>query len=554
MKLSRRDLLVWGAGAAAGLMVTPVPWKVLDDVSIWSQNWSWIPQPARGPVDVKQSFCTLCPKGCGLRVRMVAGWPVGVAGVKTHPAGRGALCPLAFGAHQLNWHPKRLKAVRHKANQSTWQAAQAAFAKACKEGPVVMIDGYPGRSASSVLESFAKKRGGYRVVLGPEDRSLMPYESWSGVPISDLGYDIEHANTIVSFGVPLLDGWGTPGQFTRVWAEKAAGSSNPELRLIQVESSLSRTAARAWQWVQIREGSDFALAAGLGRVLMEQNLVPAHGPVPPMSMAEAAARSGVTIDRINEVARVLVSQRPTLVIARDANPGVAALNVLLGSVGAGGGIARRSKQNRRMLSVDQQISNTRAVLMDASVPWDFFPRTDAEIFRFAAWDGESNSADWLLPAPGFLEAETDVPSAPGSDIESYGIATKLVNETSDVRSAAEFVSNLDSSLVSTEKIIHQRCQDLWQKRVGVVHGQELRPVAQFASSQKLEEELRKGSVWLGQRLPQEGFRCELTGWPADPGADFVRDWTSGWNVPVLPALSSKVYIESSLRESPRRKA
>ena len=96
MKVTRRDLLAWSAGAAAGLLATPVPWKVLDDVSIWSQNWPWIPQPARGPVEVKQSFCTLCPKGCGLRVRMAAGWAVGVAGSSTHPISRGALCPLAF--------------------------------------------------------------------------------------------------------------------------------------------------------------------------------------------------------------------------------------------------------------------------------------------------------------------------------------------------------------------------------------------------------------------------------------------------------------------------
>ncbi len=79
-----------------------------------SQNWSWIPQPARGPVEVKQSFCTLCPNGCGLKVRTAAGWPVGIAGMSTHPITRGALCPLAFGAHQLNWHPQRLKTVRHQ--------------------------------------------------------------------------------------------------------------------------------------------------------------------------------------------------------------------------------------------------------------------------------------------------------------------------------------------------------------------------------------------------------------------------------------------------------
>ncbi len=157
MKVTRRDLLVWSAGAAAGLMVTPVPWKLLDDTSIWSQNWPWIPQPTRGPVEVKQSSCTLCPNGCGMRVRMAAGWPVGVAGVSSHPISRGALCPLGFGAHQLNWHPQRLRTVRHRNTTSSWGEAKAAFAKACSEGPVVIIDGYPGRAASSVFETFLQE-------------------------------------------------------------------------------------------------------------------------------------------------------------------------------------------------------------------------------------------------------------------------------------------------------------------------------------------------------------------------------------------------------------
>src|SRR5690348_1769622 len=167
MKVTRRDLLVWAAGAAAGIAFTPVPWEILDDVSIWSQNWSWIPQPARGPVEVKQSFCTLCPNGCGLKVRTAAGWPVGIAGMNTHPITRGALCPLAFGAHQLNWHPQRLRAVRHQSSTSSWAAAQAAFSKACGEGPVVVIDGYPGRGASQIFEAFAQKRGSYRVAASP---------------------------------------------------------------------------------------------------------------------------------------------------------------------------------------------------------------------------------------------------------------------------------------------------------------------------------------------------------------------------------------------------
>jgi hypothetical protein len=34
-------------------------------------------------------------------------------------------------------------------------------------------------------------------------------------------------------------------------------------------------------------------------------------------------------------------------------------------------------------------------------------------------------ADWLLPAPGFLEEAADIPTAAGSPVETYGIAAQL---------------------------------------------------------------------------------------------------------------------------------
>ena len=266
MKVSRRDLLVGGAGVTAGLVFTPVPWKLLGDVSIWTQNWPWIPQPAHGPVDTKQSACALCAAGCGIRVRMAAGWPVGISGVDANPITKGALCPLGFAAHQLNWHPRRLHQVRHHGRTASWTDAQAAFEKACNEGPVAIVDGRPGRAASTVLQVFAAKHNGsYRVALSPESEALTAYADWSGIPVSGFGYDLENARTIVSFGAPLLDGWGTPGRFAHLWSEKAAGATDPQLRLIQIEPTLSRTAARAWLWMATREGSEEALAAVCAR-------------------------------------------------------------------------------------------------------------------------------------------------------------------------------------------------------------------------------------------------------------------------------------------------
>ncbi len=545
---------MWGAGAAAGLMVTPVPWKILDDTSKWSQNWPWIPQAARVPVEVKQSACTLCPNGCGVRVRTAAGSPVGVAGLATHPISRGALCPLAFGAHQLNWHPQRLRSVRHRGTASSWNEAQAAFARARSEGGIVVIDGYPGRAASSVLQTFAEKQGGsYRVVRGAEARALQPYEKWTSAPTASLGYDLENAATILSFGAPLLDGWGMPGRFTRLWAERAAGMTDPQLRLIQVDASLTRTASRAWQWIAIREGSEYALASGLARVLLEQNLVPAHGPIPAMTLVEVADKTGLPVQAVGDLARTLVARTPALVIARDENPAVAGLNVLLSSIGTRGGVVRRSQSTRSYLSADDATSKARAVLIDSSVPWDFTPNVDAEVFRFAAWDGGATKADWLLPGPGFLEELTDVPSSPTSGVETYAVAPNLANPTCEVQSAAQFLAGIDPSLTSAEKTIHARCEELLKKRSGIVYGKQQTPVSQFASVQKLEEQLWNGAVWVGEPSPPGSLRAELKEWPVAAPTSSLSNWAADWTAPVLPPLASKLYIESALRQAPERR-
>ena len=202
-------------------MLTPVPWKLLSDVSIWTQNFPWIPQPSHGPVETKNSVCTLCAGGCGIRVRMAAKVPVGVAGVSSHPLTKGALCPLAFAAHQLNWHPRTIARSAPPGARHPGLKRRRPLKKLVTEGPLAIVDGRPGRAASSLFESFARKRqGSYRIVFDREHQALTPYAAWSGVPVTELGYDVRNARTIVSFGTPLLDGWGMPGQFTRLWSER----------------------------------------------------------------------------------------------------------------------------------------------------------------------------------------------------------------------------------------------------------------------------------------------------------------------------------------------
>jgi hypothetical protein len=417
----------------------------------------------------------------------------------------------------------------------------------------LIVDGYPGRAASSVFEAFARKqRGTYRVVHSPEAEALTPYENWSGVSTAALGYDLENARTIVSFGAPMLDGWGTPGRFTRLWAEQAAGEADPDLRLVQIEPSLSRTAARAWKWIAIHPEGETALAAGMARVLLEEHLVRASGPMPSLSLAQCAEQSDITTDAIRELARLIAAHPPVVAIAKDDNPAVAALNVVLGSVGTKGGIVLKSKHAKSHPAGESEIRSARAVLIDSSVPWDFVPPTDAEIFRFATWDGGTSKADWLLPAPGLFEDLTDIPTAPTSAVETYAVAPSLVKAPPAVESAAEFLRRTDPSLITIENIIHHRCEDLFRQRVGTLHGKEDVQVAKIASAQKLEEQLRSEAVWAGEPQRATGLRFELKEWPVDARSLPSRTW-SDWPAPVMPALASKLYQESNLRELPERR-
>ena len=179
---TRRDLLTVSGGALAGLFLTPVPWKLLDDVAIWTQNWSWVPRPPRGELNTRYTACTLCPAGCGFAARCVEAQPIGLAGVPQHPASAGALCTIGIGAHQLPYHPARLSPA-----PAAVDAATKEVAKARSQGVrVAFLDLRPGRAASAVYRKFALgfEGGLYLAPAPPESATLRAVAKLAGLPAS----------------------------------------------------------------------------------------------------------------------------------------------------------------------------------------------------------------------------------------------------------------------------------------------------------------------------------------------------------------------------------
>src|SRR5208283_2081044 len=236
MTTTRRNLLKFVGGGAAGALLTPAPWRLITDTALWSENWPGIPRPARGEIRARFTHCTLCPAGCAVRARCVGGQPVSLTGVKPHPIGHGALCPWGLVGHQLPYHPAR---IRQGPVKEAIVAVARAIAQRGAGERVAVLDLRPGRTVSwTYRRAMAVMAGGLY---------LTPFQPAYAI-------DLAAARTVVSFGAPLFDGWGTPGN---VFAARA------NFRLIQVEPVESRTAALADIWLPIRPGTESAIASAL---------------------------------------------------------------------------------------------------------------------------------------------------------------------------------------------------------------------------------------------------------------------------------------------------
>jgi len=109
MKIGRRGFLSFVIGGAAGTALSPLPWKLTDDSSIWTQMWPWTPVPEDGEASYINSVCTLCPGRCGITVRKIEDRAVKIEGMKGHPVNDGGACLLGLSGLQLLYGPTRVK-------------------------------------------------------------------------------------------------------------------------------------------------------------------------------------------------------------------------------------------------------------------------------------------------------------------------------------------------------------------------------------------------------------------------------------------------------------
>ena len=287
---NRRNFIKLLVGGAVGVHLTPLPWKLMDDTAIWTQNWPWVPVPPVGDFTNEKSVCTLCPGGCGIQVRKVDKRPVKIEGRTDYPVNPGGVCPLGAGGLQLLYNenirfsgPMKRVGPRGagKFIPLPWDEALKELADRIiglrqqgRPETLVAVNGNPPRASISLLiQRFSEAIGSpnYTSLPTVEDTYTMVNWLMHGNE-GPMAFDLENADFVLSFGCGLIEGWGAPGRMLNAWGLWHNETNKGKVRIVQIESRASNTASKADQWLAPVPGTEAALALGLAHVLISEGL------------------------------------------------------------------------------------------------------------------------------------------------------------------------------------------------------------------------------------------------------------------------------------------
>jgi len=386
MGLDRRAFLGLVAGGAVGTMFTPIPWKLIDDASIWTQNWSWIPKVPKGQIDYVATSSKLCPACEGLKIMRVAGNPVSAGGNPDHPLSRGGVSALARSEVYMLYSPARIKSPMKRSGKTfapiTWEQAVLEISEklGAAKGSVACISGDGTGTVNELLSAFVGK-------LGSAGYFMMPSEAGTAAKSLKLmgtqgqaGYDFENADTVLVLGADIFETWGTSTRNRKAFGATRPVGQKPASNYIYVGPTRNNTASVCDQWIPASASDLGVVALGLAWHLLKAGVASnapgfdtfkavVNGGFSPEDIRRA---TGIAPEVMAGLAKTLASAKSPLVVMGSpfgqglgAGPFIAgmSLNMLLGRINKPGGVYMLPE-----LATVVPGALTRAAMLEADLP------------------------------------------------------------------------------------------------------------------------------------------------------------------------------------------
>jgi anaerobic selenocysteine-containing dehydrogenase len=457
-------------GATVGILFTPTVWTALDDVSIWTQNWPWIPTLKYGETTSVPTVSKMCESGCAVKVRTVAGTAFGTEGNVDNPLSGGGICPLCANGVQTMYSPNRIKAPMLAGKEISWDEARTVVAEklAAAGSKVAVISGDQTGTINEVFSALLASKGSDAFYAMPCEMQAAD-KAWTGLMggSGQIGYDLENADAVLLAGADALESWGPTVANLKAFAANKSG------KFIFAGPVQTRTAAVTSKWVPVPTEGMAAFTLGICYYVMQAGKsVPAadfeqfkamvmSGYTP----AKVEAATGVKADVMADVAKTLLAANNPVVVPAGSVAGAAAafaLNLLLG--GAMKVLPEFGKAVDGAMSRSDMLQKDILQGVDADVlfvyeanPMYALPEQVKAGFT-VAFDSVNTettaAADLVLPTPHSFERYEDLASPYGVAAATYSLGAPVSKPTVNAMSAGDFVLGLaDLGFETFEEVI-----------------------------------------------------------------------------------------------------
>ena len=339
--LDRRNILKFLLAGAAGSLLTPLPWKLLEDSAVWTQNWPWISSGLKGAVTFRRTASKLCPWGAGLLVQLVNGRPVRTLPDPEHPLSLGGISVLAASEVQLMYSPARVHTpLRRGADGNLRPVSEAEALRLFTEAlqkvrtrklpdRLMCLCGDENSSISEILSLLARSLGSEAFYFMPSE--LQPHAQAArdagaeGLPC----YNLEDSDLIVCLGADILGAWGTVMRNNGLRAaSRSPDGDTAACGLVYCGPARNATALAADKWLPLKPGTEALFLLGLANLLLKNAAPPEIAAYTPELVSAA---TGADLAALRELALALSrARRPLVLTGAYAGQGGSAVLARLG--------------------------------------------------------------------------------------------------------------------------------------------------------------------------------------------------------------------------------
>ncbi|MFP5221422.1 MAG: menaquinone reductase molybdopterin-binding-like subunit QrcB [Acidobacteriota bacterium] len=566
MGFGRREFLGMSAGLAAGLALSPAPWRLARELTRQSQDPPWLASVPKGQLLEATTTSLACPGAPGITVLAAQGRPLIVRGNPEHPLSRGALSPAAQAEAYSLYHPRRVMGpLRRSAAGAfepvSWAVALELLTERLKRAGGAVLAVGPAREGTlqNLLAEFmagfgyGDGSGGYWRMPCEADtaRAALALMGGTGQP----GYDLDNASGLVLLGADAFDSMPASTHFRKTWGRKTQAFS---CFFGPVRGS---SAALCQEWLPLACGQETKLALGLawhladlGRVdgeaagipdlrefldLVRQRFGPAEVEretgIPPQALRLAAmqiaqgalAVPGAPAGQGGGLAPMVAGLALSVLSGRVNRPGGVYLTAGAGASAAARACAVGLPERFKEMALGSAQAPDVLLLMETD-PAAGLPCAELAVramskagFRVAfasVLNASARMCDLVLPAPMPLERWDDAGTPYGLAFSTYGLARPLVKAGADARHPGDVLLDLAARLGRPLK--YSSFRQLLRDRVALLEGaggyvagrvapwQVLAGAPQPAPEADLWKALADGALWARpEPVPAPRLSC-----------------------------------------------